>query len=252
MRGGFPCGHARHARFQSAFSPSAMRILLAEDQGQLAESLGKALRQAGFAVDHAGDGELADHLLRHEPFALLVLVLGVPRLDGWEVLRRLRARGNKMPVLVLTAHGTTEDRVKGLDLGADDYLAKPFALAELEARVRALIRRSHGHEQARVQFGRLCFDAAERQFSVDGQPLALTPREKAVLEVLILRAGRAIGKEALSSQVYSLSDSAGPDAVEIYVHRVRKKLMGSGVTVSLLRGLGYLLEQAKAEPHAAV
>jgi two-component system response regulator TctD len=211
-----------------------MRILLAEDQAQLAESLVKALMQAGFAVDHAADGELADQLLKRETFALVVLDIGLPRLDGWEVL-------------VLTAHGTTGDRVKGLDLGADDYLGKPFELAELEARVRALIRRSHGHEQARVQFGPLCFNTAERQFSLDGQSLPLTPREKAVLEVLILRAGRAISKEALSSQVYSLNDSASPDAVEIYVHRVRKKLQGTGVTISLLRGLGYLLELAAAD-----
>jgi two-component system response regulator TctD len=224
-----------------------MRILLAEDQAQLAESLVKALMQAGFAVDHAADGEMADQLLKRETFALVVLDIGLPRLDGWEVLKRLRARGNKVPVLVLTAHGTTGDRVKGLDLGADDYLGKPFELAELEARVRALIRRSHGHEQARVQFGPLCFDTAERQFSLDGQALQLTPREKAVLEVLILRAGRAISKEALSSQVYSLNDSASPDAVEIYVHRVRKKLQGTGVTISLLRGLGYLLELAAAD-----
>jgi two-component system response regulator TctD len=224
-----------------------MRILLAEDQAQLAESLVKALMQAGFAVDHAADGELADQLLKRETFALVVLDIGLPRLDGWEVLKRLRARGNKVPVLVLTAHGTTGDRVKGLDLGADDYLGKPFELAELEARVRALIRRSHGHEQARVQFGPLCFNTAERQFSLDGQSLPLTPREKAVLEVLILRAGRAISKEALSSQVYSLNDSASPDAVEIYVHRVRKKLQGTGVTISLLRGLGYLLELAAAD-----
>jgi two-component system response regulator TctD len=224
-----------------------MRILLAEDQAQLAESLVKALMQAGFAVDHAADGEMADQLLKRETFALVVLDIGLPRLDGWEVLKRLRARGNKVPVLVLTAHGTTGDRVKGLDLGADDYLGKPFELAELEARVRALIRRSHGHEQARVQFGPLSFDTAERQFSLDGQALPLTPREKAVLEVLVLRAGRAISKEALSSQVYSLNDSASPDAVEIYVHRVRKKLQGTGVTISLLRGLGYLLELAAAD-----
>jgi two-component system response regulator TctD len=233
------------AAFKALSGLSTMRILLAEDQPQLAESLSKALGQAGFAVDHASDGELADQLLKREAFALVLLDIGLPKVDGWEVLRRLRARGNKVPVLVLTAQGATEDRVKGLDLGADDYLAKPFALAELEARVRALIRRSHGHEQARVQFGPLSFDTAERQFSIDGQALQLTPREKAVLEVLVLRGGRAIGKEALSAQVYSLSDSASPDAVEIYVHRVRKKLQGSGITISLLRGLGYLLEPVR-------
>ena len=219
-----------------------MRILLAEDQVQLAASLTQALGQSGFAVDCVHDGLAADQLLQTEPFALVILDIAMPRMDGWEVLKRLRARGMRVPVLVLTAHGATEDRVRGLDLGADDYLAKPFELAELEARVRALLRRSQGHEVAQISVGRLSFDSVARAFAVDGEPLALTPRERAVLEVLILRAGRAIDKEALSAQVYNLDDAASADAVEIYVHRLRKKLVGSGAALVTLRGLGYLLE----------
>ncbi|HKW84692.1 MAG TPA: response regulator, partial [Burkholderiaceae bacterium] len=168
--------------------------------------------------------------------------IAMPKLDGWEVLRRLRARANRVPVLILTAHGATEDRVRGLDLGADDYLSKPFELSELEARVRALLRRSQGQELVQVSIGELMFDSTSRAFSLRGAPLALTPRERAVLEVLILRAGRAIDKEALSAQVYSLDDMASADAIEIYVHRLRKKLAGSGVALVTLRGLGYLLE----------
>lgn len=219
-----------------------MRILLAEDQPELAASLAQALAQAGYAVDSVADGAKADQLLRTEPFALVILDIAMPKLDGWDVLRRLRARGNRVPVLILTAHGTTEDRVRGLNLGADDYLSKPFELSELEARVRALLRRSQGQELVKVSVGELTFDSVSRAFFLRGEPLALTPRERAVLEVLILRPGRAIDKEALSAQVYSLDDAASADAVEIYVHRLRKKLSGSGVAVVTLRGLGYLLE----------
>lgn len=219
-----------------------MRVLLAEDQIQLATSLTQVLSQSGFAVDCVHDGFAADQLLQTEPFSLVILDIAMPRMEGWEVLRRLRARGNRVPVLMLTAHGTTEDRVRGLDLGADDYLPKPFELSELEARVRALLRRSQGQELVQIVVGKLSFDSVARSFTVDGEALALTPRERAVLEVLIMRAGRAIDKEALSAQVYSLIDPASPDAIEIYVHRLRKKIAGSGASLVTLRGLGYMLE----------
>ncbi len=151
-----------------------------------------------------------------------------------------------MPVLILTAHGSVEDRVKGLDLGADDYLAKPFELTELEARARALIRRSHGHEPLSAQCGPLMYDSVDRGFSLDGEALALTPRERAVLEVLILRNGRAINKETLSEKIFGLDESVNADAIEIYVHRLRKKLEHSAVAIVTLRGLGYLLEAKPA------
>lgn len=219
-----------------------MRVLLVEDNPSLAQSLTDALAAARFAVDHMADGEAADHLLRTQDYALVILDLGLPRLDGLEVLRRLRARRNAVPVLILTAHGSVEDRVRGLDLGADDYLAKPFELTELEARARALIRRSNGHEQTRVACGALEFDSVDGGFRLAGEPLALTPRERAVLEVLILRHGRAINKEALSEKIFGIDESVNADAIEIYVYRLRRKLEGRGVAIVTLRGLGYLLE----------
>ncbi|WP_334023975.1 response regulator [Burkholderia gladioli] len=219
-----------------------MRVLLVEDNPSLAQSLTDALAAARFAVDHMADGEAADHLLRTQDYALVILDLGLPKLDGLEVLRRLRARRNAVPVLILTAHGLVEDRVRGLDLGADDYLAKPFELTELEARARALIRRSNGHEQTRVACGPLEFDSVDGGFRLAGEPLALTPRERAVLEVLILRNGRAINKEALSEKIFGIDESVNADAIEIYVYRLRRKLEGRGVAIVTLRGLGYLLE----------
>jgi two-component system response regulator TctD len=219
-----------------------MRILLVEDNLPLAESLAKALAQAGFAVDVMHNGADADHVLHTQDYALVILDLGLPKLDGWEVLKRLRGRQNATPVLILTAHGSVEDRVKGLDLGADDYLAKPFDLNELEARVRALIRRSHGRERAVLECGPLSYDSVGRLFMLAGENLSLTPREHAVLEVLMLLSGKAIDKEALSEKIFGLDESSSPDAIEIYVHRLRKKLAGSGVSIITLRGLGYLLE----------
>ena len=223
-----------------------MRVLLVEDNPNLAQSLNDALSAARFAVDHMADGEAADHVLRTQDYALVILDLGLPKLDGLEVLRRLRARRNPVPVLILTAHGSVEDRVKGLDLGADDYLAKPFELTELEARARALIRRSLGHEHSRVECGPLSYDSIDRSFHLAGEPLSLTPRERSVLEVLILRNGRAINKDTLSEKIFGLDESVTADALEIYVYRLRKKLENTGVAIVTLRGLGYLLE-AKAE-----
>ncbi|SEA93549.1 response regulator [Paraburkholderia sartisoli] len=219
-----------------------MRVLLVEDNPILSRSLTDALTGARLTVDCMYDGEAADHVLRTQDYALVILDLGLPRLDGLEVLRRLRARRNLVPVLILTAHGSVEDRVKGLDLGADDYLAKPFELTELEARARALIRRSHGHEPLRAQCGPLAYDSVDRGFSIDGEPLALTPRERAVLEVLILRNGRAINKETLSQKIFGLDESVNADAIEIYVYRLRRKLEHHAVAIVTLRGLGYLLE----------
>ncbi|KDB10183.1 two component transcriptional regulator, winged helix family [Burkholderia sp. lig30] len=223
-----------------------MRVLLVEDNPNLAQSLHNALTAARFAVDRMADGDAADHVLRTQDYALVILDLGLPKLDGLEVLRRLRARRNPVPVLILTAHGSVEDRVKGLDLGADDYLAKPFELTELEARARALIRRNLGHEHSRVACGPLAYDGVDRSFRLDGAPLPLTPRERAVLEVLILRNGRAINKETLSEKIFGLDESVNADAIEIYVHRLKKKLERSGVAIVTLRGLGYLLEAQAA------
>jgi two-component system, OmpR family, response regulator TctD len=221
-----------------------MRLLLVEDHAELAEWVSKALVQAGYAVDVLTRGDHAEHALLTQPYDLVILDLGLPGLDGLEVLRRLRARdkGSQIPVLVLTARGSTEERVKGLNLGADDYLAKPFELAELEARVKALLRRS-GNLVPVMHVGRLEFDTVTRLASVEGKPLSLTPRELAVLEVLLSRLGRPVARETLFEKVFSFDEEARVEAIEIYVHRLRKKLEGSGAVVSTLRGLGYLLAE---------
>jgi len=219
-----------------------LRILLVEDNLQLAEWLARALRQSQFAVDCMHDGVEADHVLMTQQYAAVILDLALPRMNGMEVLRRLRGRGQKMPVLILTAQGAVQDRVQGLDLGADDYLPKPFELSELEARLRALIRRAHGRENPVIQCGSLSYNSNTRLFTVGDKPLALTPREHAVLEVLTLDVGKTVSKEKLSEQVFALDQDASADAIEIYVHRLRKKLDGTDVAIVTLRGLGYMLE----------
>ncbi|TEP57701.1 response regulator [Pseudomonas aeruginosa] len=219
-----------------------MRILLVEDHPQLAESVVQALKGAGWTVDLLQDGVAADLALASEEYALAILDVGLPRMDGFKVLARLRGRGKTLPVLMLTARGEVKDRVHGLNLGADDYLAKPFELSELEARVKALLRRSVlGGEQLQ-RCGALVYDLGTRRFSLDEQPLTLTSREQAVLEAMIARPGRVMSKEQLAAQVFGLDEEASADAIEIYVHRLRKKLEGGAVRIVTFRGLGYLLE----------
>lgn len=231
-----------------------MRILLVEDHAELARSLSRALHDARLAVEVAADGEDADSLLRTQEYALVILDLTLPRLDGLEVLRRLRARGGKTPVLILTARGGLQDRVQGLNLGADDYLAKPFELVELEARIKALLRRSLGNDAVVLQCGALCFDTVSRLFSLGGAPMSLTPREYGVLEALITRMGRVVPKDKLFDAVFTLDDEASVDAIEIYIHRLRKKLDGyvppagsARAVITTLRGLGYVLQEQKPE-----
>lgn len=219
-----------------------MRILLVEDHPELARWIAKAFRSNGFAVDVMADGADADQVLQTENYALVLLDLTLPGLDGLDVLKNLRARKQTVPVLLLTARGDVTERVRGLNLGADDYLTKPFALEELEARVKALLRRGQPIDLPRVACGSLTFDSTSRTFEVRGTPLRLTPREAAVLEILILRRGRTVLKEHLFEQVFSLEENVNPEAIEIYIHRLRKKLEGSDVEIRTLRGLGYLLE----------
>jgi two-component system response regulator TctD len=229
-----------------------MRILLVEDHPELSHWLAKALRDARLTVETAANGADADALLHTQDYALVILDLTLPRMDGLEVLKRLRARGGpraKTPVMILTARGGLEERVQGLNLGADDYLAKPFELAELEARVKALLRRSQGNEALVHQCGALSFDTVSRMFGYDGAPLALTPREHAVLEALITRQGRAVSKEKLFDEVFALNDDANLDAIDLYIHRVRKKLdrvAANGAAITTLRGIGYLLQPREA------
>lgn len=219
-----------------------MRILLVEDNLQLANSLSQALRQSQFVVDCMHDGVDADHVLMTQHYAAIILDLALPRMNGMEVLRRLRSRDSKVPVLILTAQGGVQDRVHGLNLGADDYLSKPFELSELEARLRALIRRAHGRENPVVQCASLRYDGNTRLFALGEKALALTPREHAVLEVLIMDLGKTVSKDKLVEQVFALDQDSGTDAIEIYIHRLRKKLEGSDVAIVTLRGLGYTLE----------
>ncbi|MGZ3181954.1 MAG: response regulator [Telluria sp.] len=225
-----------------------MRILLVEDHLELSHWVAKALRDARLTVECALNGADADSLLHTQEYALVILDLTLPKMDGLEVLRRLRARGGvkgRTPVLVLTARGELEDRVQGLNLGADDYLAKPFELAELEARVKALLRRALGNEALVYEVGPLRFDTVARTFTFAGVPLGLTPREHAVLEALITRPGRAVSKEKLFDEVFALADDANLDAIELYIHRVRKKLDKLGAdapAITTMRGIGYLLQ----------
>jgi len=220
-----------------------MRILLVEDDRQLAEGLTRALARSGYAVDCIADGAQADAVLRTEHFDLVALDLNLPGLDGLAILRRLRARELATPVLVITARGGVAARVEGLDLGADDYLGKPFELAELEARVRALLRRSQGRATGTIDCGSLTLDSKARQASLNGQPLELPRRELCLLEILMTRAGKVVSKEQIAGQLFSFDDEAGPNAIEIYVSRLRKKLAPAGICIRTIRGLGYLLQR---------
>jgi two-component system OmpR family response regulator len=220
-----------------------MRILIVEDDPVLADGLTRSLRGSDYAVDAATDGGEADHVLSAQSYDLVILDLGLPKLEGYEVLRRLRHRGSKTPVLILTALDTLDDRVKGLDLGADDYLTKPFDLPELEARVRALVRRGQSGGGSLLSHGALTLDMAGRRATLHGKPLDLSARELGVLEVLLLRSGRVVNKDQLAEKLYGWDEEVGANAIEVYVHRLRRKLEPAGVSIRTIRGLGYLLEK---------
>lgn len=222
-----------------------MRILLAEDDPVISDGLVRALRKAGYAVDHVSSGIEADAAVASQPYDLLILDLGLPRMSGIDVLKRLRGRRCVIPVLVLTAQDGLEERVRGLDAGADDYLTKPFALPELEARVRALTRRGTGLQRA-IELGALSYDQADRVARVDGQIVDLSAREVGLLEVLLLRAGRLVSKEQLVDHLCSWGEEVSNNAIEVYVHRLRKKLENGGVRILTVRGLGYCLEKPDA------
>jgi len=223
-----------------------MRILLVEDNRTLSEWLARTLQKDRYVIECAYDGADAHARLLSERYDLVILDLELPGLAGDEVLRRLRARDNNVPVLILSARDTLAGRVAGLDSGADDYMGKPFEVAELEARIRVLLRRHANHKNPVLRCGALGYDSNTRLFSLGegpaAAPLPLTPREHALLEALLLKQGQTVSKQALSEALFTLDDNVSPDAVEIYVHRVRKKLQGSDVAILTLRGLGYLLK----------
>jgi two-component system, OmpR family, response regulator TctD len=218
-----------------------MRLLLVEDNQTLADWLCRTLRKQHYTLDWVNNGADADFALRSEIFDLVILDLTLPQMDGQEVLRRLRARGSRTPVLVLTANNTTQSRVSELDHGADDYVAKPFEVEELEARIRVLLRRSSQVARPLIDCGDLVYDSNSHQFTLAGRTMSLTPRERAVLEVLAMKMGSTVSKPALAQSLFSFEESISVDAIEIYVHRLRKKLEGSDATIVTLRGLGYVL-----------
>jgi two-component system OmpR family response regulator len=220
-----------------------MRILVAEDDAALAEGVSQTLRHSGYAVDWVKNGAEADSALAANQFDLLILDLGLPKKSGLDVLKRLRASDSRLPVLILTALDGVSDRVRGLDAGADDYLAKPFDLAELEARVRALTRRGMAGSPTLLQHGALKYDQVGRTASLNGQALELSAREISLLEVFLQRAGRLVSKDQLVSHLCEWGEEVSPNAIEVYVHRLRKKLEPGGVRIVTVRGLGYSLEK---------
>jgi len=220
-----------------------MRILLIEDESELARWLSRSLaRHAGFVVEWADDGLVAERRLAVEEFDAVILDLGLPGMDGHTLLAKIRARDDRTPVLVLTARDSLAERVGTLHEGADDFLPKPFVLEELEARLVALIRRSRGREHPRLSLGDLMLDTSAQRFTVRGQPLQLSPREHAVLRVLIQRSGEPINKQQILDRIQTDDSDINLEAIEVLVHRLRKKLADTGVQIVTLRGMGYCLE----------
>jgi len=219
-----------------------MRILIAEDDPSLADALRCTLRKSGYAVDWIGDGRKADAALCTGEFDLLILDISLPGLSGLDILQRLRGRNSRLPVLLLTARDSVDDRVRGLDAGADDYLVKPFQLAELEARARALTRRGMSGASTLIRHGRLCFDLVGRSADLGGERLDLSARELSLLELFVQRPGQLVPKERLVDHLCEWGEEVSANAIEVYVHRLRKKLAPAGVKIATVRGVGYCLE----------
>jgi DNA-binding response OmpR family regulator len=214
-----------------------MRILLVEDDRLLGDGLQAGLTQAGYAVDWLRDGEAAVAALSTESFAAVVLDLGLPKRDGWSVLQWLRGRHDAMPVLILTARDQLEDKVRGLDLGADDYVLKPFDLDEIAARLRALVRRAHGRAEPDIAVGEVVLNPAARTVMRAGQPVELTPREFDLLHLLLQNADRVLTRRVLEEQLYTWNDAVDSNALEVHIHHLRRKL-GSEL-IRTVRGVGY-------------
>src|SRR3989442_3394914 len=222
---------------------TTMRILIAEDDQVLADGVVRFVRRAGYAGDQVSTGNEADAALASPEFDLVILDLGLPKVHGLEVLRKLRARGSSLPVLILTAADSVEQRVKGLDLGADDYMAKPFSLQELEARVRALTRRGLATASTIIKHGPLTFDATGRVAYINDQMIELSAREISLLEVLLQRSGRLVSKDQLVERLCEWGEEVSNNAIEVYIHRLRKKIEKGPIRIATVRGLGYCLEK---------
>lgn len=218
-----------------------MRIMVVEDDADLGDAITRRLRNEGYAVDWQADGRNADEVLQYQHYELVVLDIGLPRRDGFAILRALRARGDKTPVLMLTARSEIEDRIGALDVGADDYLSKPFDFREFDARCRALLRRSQGLASSITRIGELVFDRTAKTATLSGQVLDLPRREYRLLEIFIGNMGRVLSKDDIASQLFDFDDEAGSNAIELYVGRLRKKL-GDSLTIRTMRGMGYVAE----------
>ena len=227
-----------------------MKILLVEDNVELGQSLAELLRQQSFVVDLVDRGDAADQLLRQSHYDLLLLDLNLPQMTGKALLRRLRERGDTMPVIILTASDSLDQKVLCLEIGADDYLVKPVEIRELLARMQVIARRQNPGRENTVRCGDLQLDLRTRQFSVNGEDLALPPRERSVLEALMLQHGSALSKQRLLDVIYGMDEEASEDALEIYIHRLRKKLEASDASIMTLRGVGYLLKPRLAPDQA--
>lgn len=220
-----------------------MRILLVEDDNSLGDGIRVGLRQSGYTVDWCRDGRAAQLALDAEPYALVVLDLGLPQLSGLDLLKWLRRKGGDVPVLILTARDTVADRVKGLDSGADDYLVKPFDLEELAARIRALLRRNGGRAVPVINHGNLTLDPAAHTVTLDGRSADLSPREFAILQALLENAGHVLSRERLEQSLYGWDEEVESNAVEVHIHHLRRKL-DAGL-IRTVRGVGYVIEKCK-------
>jgi DNA-binding response OmpR family regulator len=216
-----------------------VRLLLVEDDPMVGESIRDGLGQEGYTVDWVRDGKGAETALGAEPYAAVLLDLGLPRMDGLDVLRAARARRNDVPILVITARDAVADRIKGLDAGADDYLVKPFDLDELAARVRALVRRAEGRAEPVVRHGPIALDPATRAVTLRGRPVELSGREFALLQALLARPGAVLSRAQLEERLYGWDEEVGSNAVEVHIHNLRRKLGAD--TIRNVRGVGYTI-----------
>lgn len=218
-----------------------MRLLVIEDDEHLGFAVSNCLRQDGYAVDWERDGAIAEEILRYQSYDVIIVDIGLPGLDGISVLKAIRSRGDKTPVLVLTARSAIDDRIDALDLGADDYLAKPFDVREFLARCRALLRRSKGGATDRIEMGGFVFDGIAKTVKVDDTQILLPNREFRLLEILLRGMGRVLNKDQIAEQLFDFDHETGPNAIEVYVARLRRKLSGT-IEIKTVRGLGYVVE----------
>ncbi len=223
-----------------------MNILLVEDDAILADGLVHTLNKSGYSVTCATTGSYAEQIIQAQDFDLIILDLGLPDMDGLVLLRKFRLRKVPLPILILTARDGINDRIEGIEQGADDYMTKPFELRELEARIHALIRRCYGGFRNDIEIGQLVLNTRDLQVLADGQPMPLSAREYAVLELLMMQAGKVVSKDRFVQRLSTEGEALADNAIEVYIHRVRKRIEPYGVVIRTLRGLGYLLETDNA------